>query len=85
MKLTLAEFACFNLKSKQQILKNKAVHISSIALDHKDDLLLFSMNEKFVTMQINRATHKPVSINSLVTRDMLYLFSSRVDISGLFN
>ncbi len=85
MDLTLAEFACFSLKSKQQILDYKAVQISSILLDNNDELLLYSMNSQFVTVQIDNTSKTPVNINPLVNQDMLYLFSNSVDISGLLN
>ena len=85
MDLTLAEFACFNLKSKHQILNYKASHISSISLENNDELLLYSMNGQFVTMQINGTSKKPVHINPIVNTDMLYLFSNRIDISDLLN
>lgn len=85
MDLTLAEFACFNLKSKQQILNYKARQISSILLENNDELLLYSMDGQFVTMQVNGASKTPVHINPLVNTDMLYLFSNRVDISELLN
>jgi len=85
MDLTIAEFACFSLKSKQQILNYKANHISSILLDNNDELLLYGMNGQFVTMQVNKTTRKVVNINPLVNADMLHLFSSRADISELMN
>ena len=85
MDLTLAEFACFNLKSKQQILNYKARHISSLSLDNGDNLLLYTMNGQFITMQVNQSTGKPVSVDATVHKDMLYLFVDKIELSGLLN
>ncbi len=85
MDLTLAEFACFNLKSKQQILNYKAKHISSLALQNGDKLLLYALNGQYITMQLHQATGKPVCIDSIVHKDMLYLFVDKFDLSGLIN
>lgn len=85
MDLTLAEFACFNIKSKQQILSYKATHVSSLSLNNGDDLLLYSMNGQYITMQICRASGNPVRIDPIVHKDMLYLFAEKFDVSGLLN
>lgn len=85
MDLTLAEFSCFNLKSKQQILDYKAMRISSLSLDNGDNLLLYTMNGQFITMQVNQTTGKPVRIDAAVHKDMLYLFADKIELSGLLN
>jgi len=85
MDLTLAEFSCFSVKSKQQILNYKAMYISSLALNNGDSLLLYSMNGQFITMQINQTTGKPVSVDTIVHKDMLYLFAENNELSGLLN
>jgi 16S rRNA U1498 N3-methylase RsmE len=85
MDLTLAEFACFNLRSKQQILNYKAMHISSLMLENGDNLMLYAMNGQFITMQLNRATDRAVRIDSVVQKEMIHLFADKIDISGLLN
>lgn len=85
MDLTLAEFACFNTRSKQQILNYKARHISSLPLDNGDTLMLYTMNSQFITMQVNRASQKAIRIDSIVHKDMIQLFAEQIDISGLLN
>ena len=84
MELTLAEFACFNLKSKHEILQYKANHISSIHVEDTE-VQLYSMNGDFIMMHITKATGNPVRIDTVVPRDMLYLFADQKDISGLLN
>jgi hypothetical protein len=85
MDLTLAEFACFNLRSKQQILNYKAMHISTLSLNNDEAILLYTLNGQFITMQINRATRKAVRIDSIVHKDMIELFADKIDITGLLN
>jgi hypothetical protein len=85
MDLTLAEFSCFSIKSKQKILNYKAMHISSLALNNGDTMLLYTMNGQFITMQINQTTGKPVSVDTIVHKDILYLFAEKNKLSGLLN
>ena len=84
MELSLAEFACFNLKSKQQILQYKANHISSVSLK-ESEVLLYSMNGDYIMMHTEKATGKPVRIDTVVPKDMLYLFADHLDVSVLLN
>lgn len=80
----MAEFACFNIKSKQEILQYKANHISSIHVDNTE-VQLYSMNGDFIMMHICKATGKPERIDTVVSQNMLYLFADQKDISGLLN
>ena len=84
MELSLAEFACFNLRSKQQILQYKANHISCISINNIE-LQLYSMNGDYIMMHTDKATGKPVRIETVVPKDMLYLFADQLDVSGLLN
>ena len=84
MELTLAEFSCFNIKSKQEILQYKAVHIGSISV-HNNELKLYSMNGEFIMMHINSVSGKTERIDTVVPKDILYLFAEQSDITGLVN
>lgn len=81
MELTLEEFACFNLKSRNQILSYKADHVSSISFG-KNELQLFIMAGAYYVKQICTRSGLVEKIDPLVKSDMLYLFAKNIDLSA---
>ncbi len=85
MELTLAEFACFNLKSKQQILNYKGNYVCSMVLSDGNSLMLYTMNGNFITALKSTKTGEVVQIDSVVNKDILYLFAEKLDLAGFVN